>query len=470
MTSAMRRGVAKLTSGDDTSKDQEPDRYRLLVTAGPAYDTSKHSIVPVNGADYVTISNAFITAKVKVRVRGYRGLPTGSPASNAYFDDPVHDRDQYSLAFSFVPKQDIPSVDTVWGNDFDHPVRDRLPPGFNTAFKIVKDFIDPGLSCDAYADEPWLYGPSLSCWFAFRIGDKVQDGADFSAPSDQDVMQDGADGSGQKVRAELGLPENNEKRRKFFLDASNREKLVFEKGRLYQADFYNPYLDFGNLALKLPGFSIKVFKYIDAKSHCLRYVFKNRKTGDMYLNVNFNLLWGEKLEQHLAQEKEDKGRNSEPQLADGHGRNENSSATDLPQAETANQVHTNEEVAQVANHVEKHAQKEVNDQSPVRQLDHETPSVQMAQDKEHGNVTQAERRDQIGHPSPTTDSAAALRKPIWVSADDGSLGNQTTHPNDCDRDTTHREEKADTDVREITQLLQSTATDDKRGEYTDIFD
>lgn len=38
----------------------------------------------------------------------------------------MHARDQYSLGFTFVPKQDIPSVDTVWGNDFDHPVRYAL--------------------------------------------------------------------------------------------------------------------------------------------------------------------------------------------------------------------------------------------------------------------------------------------------------------------------------------------------------
>lgn len=301
----MRRSLAKLTSSNDSSDSQDPDKYRLLVTAGPGYDTSQHQIVPVNGDGSVTISNEFMTAKVKVRIRGYRGLPTGSPASNTYFEDPVHKQDQYSVAFSFVPKKDLPSLDTVWGNDFDHPIRNRLPPGFNTAFKIVKEFIDPGLSCDAYADEPWLYGPSLSCWFAFRIGDLVEEGKDFPAPSDEDVMKDGADGSGEEIRQELSLPDDNEKRRKFFLKAPNREKLVFQKGRLYSADFYNPYLDFGNLALKLPGFSIKVFKYIDAKSHRLRYVFKNRETGDMYLNVNFNLLWGDGLQAALDEEKND---------------------------------------------------------------------------------------------------------------------------------------------------------------------
>jgi hypothetical protein len=186
----------------------------------------------------------------------------------------------------------------------DHPVRDRLPPGFNTAFKIVKEFIDPGLQCDAYADEPWLYGPSLSCWFAFRIGEKVEDGQDFPEPGEENVTREGADGSGQEERERLGLPENNEKRRKFFLDAKNRENFVFQKGRCYQADFYNPYLDFGNCALKLPGFSLNVIKYVDQKSHCLRYVFKNRETGNVYLNVNIALLWDEDLRRAKEADKE----------------------------------------------------------------------------------------------------------------------------------------------------------------------
>ncbi|KAK4623600.1 hypothetical protein CLAFUW4_05329 [Fulvia fulva] len=278
--------------GTDSVDSQEAEQYRLLVTAGPSYDLKQHKIIHVNTDTPTTIENEFLTVKINVRVRGFRGLPDTSPSTASYLEHPMHQKDQYSLGFSFVPKQDLPSVDTVWGNDLDHPIRDRIPPGFNTAFRIVKEFIDPGLSCDVYADEPWLYGPSLSCWFAFRIGDTYQEGQDFPAPG---VLSDGSDGSGTAVRERLGIPDNNEKRRKFFLDAKNRESLVFEKGRLYQGDFYNPYLDFANFALKLPGFSLKVIKYIGEKTHCLRYVFKNRETGDIYFNVNFTLLWGEQL-------------------------------------------------------------------------------------------------------------------------------------------------------------------------------
>lgn len=300
---ALKAATSRRGSADDPEVAQEAEKYRLVVTAGPSYDRSQHQVVGVNTGEAITIENEFIRAKVKVRIRGYRGLPSRCPPHSPYFDDPWHAKDQYSVAFSFVPKQDLPSLYTVWGNDFDHPVRDRLPPGFNTAFRIVKEFIDPGLSCDAYADEPWLYGPSLSCWFAFRLGEKVEEGADFPEPGEQDITREGADGSGQTERENYGLPENNEKRRKFFLDPKNREKFVFQKGRCYQADFFNPYLDFGNCALKLPGFSLNVIKYIDNKSHCLRYVFKNRETEDVYLNVNLSLLWDQDLRDAMQAEK-----------------------------------------------------------------------------------------------------------------------------------------------------------------------
>lgn len=305
------------------SKPVEGDKYRLLVTAGPSYSTSTHKLVHVNTDTPTKIENDFLRAQIKVRIRGFRGLPSSCPSTSPYFEDPLHEKDQYSIAFSFVPKVDIPSKDIIWGNDFDHPVRDRLPPGFNTAFRIVKEFIDPGLECDAYADEPYLLGPALSCWFCLRVGEKVKEGEEIpSAVEKEDIIREGGDGSGAEVRQKLGIPENNEKRRKFFLSAANREAFTFEKDRLYSVDFFNPYLDFGNFALKLPGFSIKVIKYIDEKSHTLRYVFKNRnKAEEVFFSVNMNLLWGEQLRKVVGGDHEAisafAGAERDPHLVDG---------------------------------------------------------------------------------------------------------------------------------------------------------
>ena len=210
-------------NGNGNAATTNTDKYRLLITAGPSYDVSTHKLVHVNTDAPTLIENEFMRCKLKVRIKGFRGLPSECPSSSPYFEDSAHVKDQYSIAFSFVPKQDLPSKDLIWGNDFDHPVRDRLPPGFNTAFKIVKEFIDPGLECDAYADEPWLYGPALSCWFGLRIGDKISSDQELpEAQEKQDIIREGADGSGSEVRQQLALPDNNEKRRKFFLSSANR--------------------------------------------------------------------------------------------------------------------------------------------------------------------------------------------------------------------------------------------------------
>jgi hypothetical protein len=120
MSSAVRafKAATSRRSSDDEAAAQEAEKYRLIVTAGPSYDKSTHKVVGVNTGEAVSFENEFVRAKVKVRIRGYRGLPGRCPPTSPYFDDPWHAKDQYSVAFSFVPKQDLPSLDTVWGNDF----------------------------------------------------------------------------------------------------------------------------------------------------------------------------------------------------------------------------------------------------------------------------------------------------------------------------------------------------------------
>lgn len=409
---ALKAATSRRGSANDPEATQEAEKYRLVVTAGPSYDKSTHKLVAVNTGEAVTIENELIKAKVKVRIRNYRGLPSRCPSTSPYFEDPWHAKDQYSVAFTFVPKQDLPSLDTVWGNDFDHPVRDRLPPGFNMAFKIVKDFIDPGLSCDAYADEPWLYGPSLSCWFAFRLGEKVEDGEDFPEPGEEEVTREGADGSGQQEREKLGLPENNEKRRKFFLDAKNRENFTFQRGRAYHVDFFNPYLDFGNCALKLPGFSLNVIKYVDNKSHCLRYVFKNRETGDVYLNVNIALLWADDLRKALQADKE--GDESLQAAIGGEvaGAGEQASPRDSPQGR-----------------------------------DGEKRDEFVEDDEFHDASAGAASDNDKDSPANETSTGQQSQEPTSKEATDDSV---TPQPN------------------EVRQMLQDTATEDRRGSRTGI--
>lgn len=236
------------------------------------------------------------------------GLPNGSPLTSEYFSHPLHTNDQYSICFSFVPKQDICSADLLFGNDFDRPIRDSIPPGFNTALNIVKWAIDPALEGDPYADKPYMYSPGVASWNYFRIGEiaspeKLKETLDMHS----EVVEEGADGTGVEVRRKFQIPDDHGLRRKHFLNENARNEFIFEKGREYLVDFGNPYLGFNgevmssaqweivlkyiqDFSLRLPGFNLQVIKYISERNHKLRYTLKDKKSNKVILVVLLKLL------------------------------------------------------------------------------------------------------------------------------------------------------------------------------------
>lgn len=268
------------------------EKYIIRVTAGSSYDVDSHQVVPVNSPELTKISNDLMDIELNVRVQHYKGLPRNSPTTSAYFSQPPHDynKDQYSIAFRFTPKKPttaskeidpskkegpdtaslessdeqpengISASDLQFGNDFDHPIRDRLPPGFNTAMGIVKWWIDPGLDGDAYADEPYLYGPALSSFNAIHVGKGEHD------PEKGGLwFEEGGDEAGLEARHALGAPDTAKARMKWALREDSKKKWVFEHGQTYCADFFNPYLDFGDFSLHLPGFTLPIMKYWDGQ-------------------------------------------------------------------------------------------------------------------------------------------------------------------------------------------------------------
>lgn len=222
------------------------DKYILSVTAGPTY-TDQHPI-PINSEKPTHIDSPLATCNLTARIQNYRGLPQGSPSTSPYFSHPSHTSDLYSLGFTLTPKKPLNGHALVLGNDFDHPIRDKLPPGFNQAFNLVKWFIDPGLYGDVYSDEPHLYGPLLSSINTLRVGPKDDRQQEKVEEERKDVeavvVQEGADGDGEEVRKAAGLPDDAGQRKKHFLTEANLKDFEFEEGREYAMDFFNPYLDF----------------------------------------------------------------------------------------------------------------------------------------------------------------------------------------------------------------------------------
>ncbi|KAK2034084.1 DUF1769-domain-containing protein [Colletotrichum zoysiae] len=271
------------------------DKYILRVTAGPSYNLDSQVEVPVNQAQPTTITSDLADVELNVRVQNYAGLPRNSPSTSPYFSTESHatNNDQYSISFRFTPKkpadgssssvdEGISAENLQFGNDFDHPIRDRLPPGFNTALNIVKWWIDPGLDGDAYADVPHLYGPALSSFNIIHVGAGVHD-------KDRGGLwfEEGGDEAGLEAREKIGAPATAKERMKWALRKESKENWVFEYGKTYGMDFFNPYLDFANLSLRLPGFQLAIMKYWDGQG--LRYVLRNKATGEVYLVVLFTL-------------------------------------------------------------------------------------------------------------------------------------------------------------------------------------
>lgn len=220
------------------------DKYMLRVTAGSDYDEANQKLVHVNTEQPIKISNSKLDASLTVRVQNYRGEPVNSPSSCAYFNADPHKSDLYSISFSFTPKKDINGHDLVFGNDFDHPIKDKLPPGFGQAMKIAQWFIDPGLYGDAYADEPYLYGPFLSSINTLRVGEKKGPTEMKGSEDKPIVVSEGAEGDGVEARKKAGLPDEANARKKHFLKEQHLKDFTFEEGRNYSCDFFNPYLDF----------------------------------------------------------------------------------------------------------------------------------------------------------------------------------------------------------------------------------
>ena len=246
-----------------TGQDQTA-RYRLKVTAGSSYDPATHQLVPVNEDRSLRIENEHACVRLCVRIQDYTGIsynllhcrylntkehigyPDNSPKTNPYFTHPLHTNDQYSLSFAINFKEPVNGDSLLFGNDFDRPIRDRLPSGFKTALRLVKWAIDPSLDGDPYADKPYLYSPGLASWNQFRIGPANMKDHEVHALHEE-VLEEGAEGDGVEARKGLGVPLPVDERRKYFRDEQTRKEFVFEPGRVYWVDFGNPYLVFSGV-------------------------------------------------------------------------------------------------------------------------------------------------------------------------------------------------------------------------------
>lgn len=166
----------------------------------------------------------------------------------------------------------------MFGNDFDTPIRDRLPPGFGTALRIVRWMVDPGIEGDVYADKPFLYGNALSSVNVLRVGGLEEGGKGKEEEEEGGGIEEGGERGGELVRRELGVPPGSNERKKWFLAKDKTKGWVWEKGRVYWCDFFNPYLDFNReffFFFFVHFFLFFSFSFLFARGFSLRIFFSS---------------------------------------------------------------------------------------------------------------------------------------------------------------------------------------------------
>ncbi|KAJ3186477.1 hypothetical protein HDU85_007296 [Gaertneriomyces sp. JEL0708] len=77
-------------------------------------------------------------------------------------------------------------------------------------------------------------------------------------------------------------------RQKFFLKPYNRKEFLFTPDNVYGFDFYNKYLDIGNLKVSLPGFSVNLVSYWYGQP--LRYLAVSKDGRATFFVVQFELV------------------------------------------------------------------------------------------------------------------------------------------------------------------------------------
>lgn len=128
MASIIKDKLSKVTNNsaeddaaDNGDNDHNPaNKYLLKVTAGPSYEECNQHQAIINGDDCVVGDKCRLT----VRINEYEGIPRDSPAHSAYFNDPAHKKDTYSIAFSWIPDEDVTADDLTWGIEL---VGNRFP-------------------------------------------------------------------------------------------------------------------------------------------------------------------------------------------------------------------------------------------------------------------------------------------------------------------------------------------------------
>ncbi|KAL1411353.1 hypothetical protein Q8F55_002304 [Vanrija albida] len=242
-------------------------KLRVLISSnGAAYPPT--AVCAVNAATPTAVRTAAFEGEISVFVKGFAG-EGGAGDGAAYFGE------RGDMTYGIVVRGrylDNPTGDDIlFGNVFEHPVRDSLPWGTSIATKFMY-FVDPTLELDLYADKPWALSPALSTMNYLGLAQTGSSPMPEPGSAPAFVEEDA-------LGAVLGQEEHAAQvsaRRKHFGAAPNRAAVSLGD-KAVAMEFGNGILDFNTLSVTLPrpfALSINLLKYWDGQP--VTYVCRRR--------------------------------------------------------------------------------------------------------------------------------------------------------------------------------------------------
>ncbi|CAG8528985.1 27618_t:CDS:2 [Dentiscutata erythropus] len=244
---------------------------KLKITVGSSYDPSTHSIfLPNDDANPFFIDTEYFTGRICIRVKDFQGVtPPGKKklSLSPYFDGNNY---QYSIQIQGRFKGNKWTADDIlFGNDFDRKI--DLPAISWLGLRIMK-WVDPCLEADIYSDIPWAYSPLL---FTINSARAIQDS------NENNDLPPWPSPNGEHIKEDIiydpnfGSPVSTDatSRKQYFSSKESRVNFKITENQVWDLDFFNSYIDFNKIAVKLPGLEIGILQYWDGQTRDSSVVF-----------------------------------------------------------------------------------------------------------------------------------------------------------------------------------------------------
>ncbi|KAG0209946.1 hypothetical protein BGX28_009817 [Mortierella sp. GBA30] len=262
-------------------------RYRVRVSVGPSIDPNDQRPLNVNDdSNPVLIDTDEFVGHVMFRIKGQNQVQGYAQGQELDGFKPVPDSKWFENAATagkganlLNSLQIMGRFKREWSGDqlgvFERPL--RLPPLTSIAIKFFKT-LEPSLQIELQCPKPYFASPLLSIMNTLHISERTKDkdGHEQSIPKwpsqkGEPLVEDSVLGIQEgDMKKKIKIGTDCIARRSYFSKLGHLGQHRFLPQHVYGFELFNHILDCSNLSVKLPGFSVELFKCFNGQVYLYR--------------------------------------------------------------------------------------------------------------------------------------------------------------------------------------------------------